>query len=111
LSSFTALWYTLLLIHESSPNAGVTVFTEKPAGAYPGDSLHPGTNEIMDLSDPQQISKQRGGFFLVPRWEHGNFFATYEYALYNVRFEDFTAVTMKNSVCISSQLALVASYG
>ncbi|XP_023708684.2 opioid-binding protein/cell adhesion molecule homolog isoform X2 [Cryptotermes secundus] len=32
---------------------------QKPAGAHPSDKLHPGTNEIMDLSDPQQISKQR----------------------------------------------------
>ncbi|XP_021923938.1 opioid-binding protein/cell adhesion molecule homolog isoform X1 [Zootermopsis nevadensis] len=32
---------------------------EKAAGAYPSDPLHPGTNKIMDLSDPQQISKQR----------------------------------------------------
>lgn len=43
----------------------LTVFTEKAAGAYPSDPLHPGTNKIMDLSDPQQISKQRGGFFLM----------------------------------------------
>ncbi|XP_021923939.1 opioid-binding protein/cell adhesion molecule homolog isoform X2 [Zootermopsis nevadensis] len=32
---------------------------QKAAGAYPSDPLHPGTNKIMDLSDPQQISKQR----------------------------------------------------
>jgi hypothetical protein len=67
---YLTVYYVLLGAHDSGANPAATVFTEKPAGAYPSDNLHPGTNEIMDLSDPQQISKQRGGLLFMHSWKH-----------------------------------------